>query len=233
MKTLRWLLAISVLAALSPALAQDDAAEGSADVEPERRGGYSALDADGDGALNQGEFGTGLFDMVAGDDLVVSPEEYEVFLTRIQVPEAPTDFEGADVNQDGALTADQEFIPAVGMKLFEKWDQDGDDSLSTEEYRSEWFGLMDANGNGRITAEEYEPYAEWFGAVYDTLAGTGEGAEDGVAGGGAGDDAEAGEDAGAGDDAEADGDGDAAADGEVEGDADAEGIGMDAFMQGW
>ena len=179
MKRRALLLVLLTGAVLAPAWAQEGSEGGEAEpqtdappqTEVQERGTFAALDADGDGLLSVGEFGTGLFAMVAGDDQVLDPDEFTEVASRLGTAEQQPDFDTADVNGDGAVSDDQEFIPAVATPVFDSWDADEDAALSPEEYRAGWFGALDGDADGLVTAEEYAPYEGWFGRDFATAAG--------------------------------------------------------------
>lgn len=164
-KATKWLAILALAASLvfGAAIAQD-----ASDATLER-GSFAAVDADGDGSLTIGAFGTGLFDMVAGGELVLGQERFETFLEAFSALDLQVTFAGLDVNGDNVLTANQEFTPGAAVPVFEAWDTNGNDALSEQEYREGWFATMDADGDGYVTEAEYAAFQPWFGAPFSAL----------------------------------------------------------------
>lgn len=162
MTLVRELLAILIITLFPLAVAQEEA-------NAPLQGSFTAFDADGDGLVTRNEFGDALFDLMAGDDLHIGPDEYEVIVRNLQLQEVSSNFETADVNGDDVLTDDQEFIPGLAMDLFGIWNTDGDDVLSEEEFRTGWFVSLDASGDNVLTSAEFEPAAGWFETDFVTL----------------------------------------------------------------
>jgi hypothetical protein len=153
-----------------------DGDETEADAEPEEPNWtFASFDADADGMLQPGEFGTGLFELVVGDGEGLDPDQYESVARSLGLDPLAPDFETADVDQDAIITDDQEFIPAVANRVFERWDADGDSVLTAEEYRTNMFAVFDADSNGMVSAEEFEPFAGWFDPEFEEVAGGGGG----------------------------------------------------------
>jgi Ca2+-binding EF-hand superfamily protein len=84
-------------------------------------------------------------------------------------------FEAYDGNGDGRLTATE--IEGVRQSRLAEFDQDGDGSLSLEEYQALWMDAMrermvdrfqshDDDGDGLVTSEEF---AEPFGRIVSRL----------------------------------------------------------------
>jgi hypothetical protein len=155
---------------------EEDGDETVADAEPvEPNWVFSSFDADADGVLQPGEFGTGLFELVVGDGEGLDPDQYESVARSFGLDPLNPDFDTADVDQDGIVTDDQEFIPAVANRVFELWDADADNALSADEYRANMFAVFDADSNGLVSADEFEPFADWFDPEFEEVAGGGGG----------------------------------------------------------
>jgi hypothetical protein len=136
---------------------------------------FGAFDADSDGFLTQDEFGSGLFRFVAGEEEGLGADQFEQTAEVFGLDTAEVSFETADVDQDGLVTGDQEFTPGIADQLFTDWDVDGDTMLSNQEFSSNMFATFDANADGTVDAQEFEPVAGWFDTGFEEVAGGGAG----------------------------------------------------------
>ena len=166
MKRLISILAMFSLIFAGVGIAQDDAST----ID---RGSFAAVDGDGDGSLTLGEFGTGLYDVVTAGRLTLGEEGFEAFMRHFDQLELEVTFDGIDANGDDVVTGNQEFTPGVAIHVFEAWDVSDDAALSLDEYRDGWFAVLDADGNGYVTEEEFAPLADWFGADFGAVGTAG------------------------------------------------------------
>ena len=129
--------------------------------------------AHGDGQLDAMEFGSAIYWLVAPEGANgLDANEFERTVALLGLDPAEFPFEEVDLNQDGIVDDDQEFVPTVGAALFEEWAGEGSATIGFGEFSGRFFELLDADGDGVISAEEYEPYAEWFGVPYEALPET-------------------------------------------------------------
>lgn len=131
---------------------------------------YSAWDSDGDGTVARSEFHEGYFRRwdTDGSDYI-DPSEYEVGITDGYF------FQAFDENENAQISRAEWDQGAAGMNLFDEdmyddekfssWDQDGDGSLSYNEFARGSFADWDANANDRIDEDEFVESS--FVGVYD------------------------------------------------------------------
>ncbi len=91
----------------------------------------------------------------ADDDGVLTPEEYAAFDEARKADMADLKKGG----QGGAGMKDPKKRPSYGMTL-EFNDVDGDGNVSRDEFLDrtpDWFAMLDRNGDGLVTAEDFGP----------------------------------------------------------------------------
>lgn len=194
MAKLKVLLALLILLWGATSLAQEGSAgseENGAAAEGDRGadgGGdanqpwkFAAIDTDGNDSLSKDEFGAGLFALVSGAEGELPSEGYLHAVQAFDLNMEQHSFHKTDADGDGLVSLEQEFMSGIAASVFNNWDDDNDDALSSAEYTANMLKTLDADADGTVTAEEFGAYAAWFDR----------GGEE-VAGGGGGGDAEAG-----------------------------------------
>lgn len=164
---LSW-LALVGLAFAGAALAQEET------TEPGQVWHLGMFDEDTDEGFTANEFGTAIYDLLVGDADGMDETHFDRALDVLGLDPEEYSFEGVDVNNDGVVTDDQEFIPGVANQVFADW-AGAAETLPLEDVRANLFEAADENGDGVLDEEEFGLYAEVLDVSFEEYAGGSEG----------------------------------------------------------
>lgn len=185
---LNWLVLLA-FAFAGLALAQQDEGEqdaageqeGAGDAaaaqqaEPRRDEGrnwyLSMFDENDDGMMTVNEFGTAIYDLLVGDADGMDEGRYYRVLEVLGLEREDHPFESVDLNHDGLVSDDQEFIPAVASHVFAEWNDDEGGPIVVETIRDNLFAAADQDGDGMLDEEEFSLYATILDVSWEEYAG--------------------------------------------------------------
>jgi hypothetical protein len=130
---------------------------------------FEDWDVTADSELTADEFETGVFGTVAGEDDVMSEDEFAEGAELFNYDE-DFGFEAYDADADDQVM-ESEFGETFEASMFEAWDEDADSALTEEEYGLGLFGTLDADDDRALSEDELRPYSVWYGYDYGNLAG--------------------------------------------------------------
>jgi len=143
-------------------------------TEPGQVWHLSMFDEDGDEGFSLNEFGTAIYGLLVGDADGMDEAHFERAVAVLGLDPEEFSFEAVDVNNDGVVTDDQEFIPGVINHVFSDW-SGGAERLSLEDVRTNLFEAADENSDGVLDEQEFALYAEVLDVSYEEYAGGSEG----------------------------------------------------------
>ena len=129
------------------------------------------FDENDDGMMTVNEFGTAIYDLLVGDADGMDEGRYYRVLEVLGLEREDHPFESVDLNHDGLVSDDQEFIPAVASHVFAEWNDDEGGPIDVETIRDNLFAAADQDGDGMLDEEEFSLYATILDVSWEEYAG--------------------------------------------------------------